>query len=167
MTPVNAVEVAGTRGTVGAAVAFLALTLSRANVESLVFLRHDELGEPPVLFTADSRLAFGTDRVRKNFPKPAAGLPANRKLLATAFHHAAANNDHGYGVLKGWLGSAPPVLYVRNGGAHIKGVAPDFLRADRLCVRCHRSSDPARLVRIGAPAGEWQLPTHYVPCTCV
>lgn len=166
LTPVNAVEVAGTRGTVGAAVAFLALTLSRANVESLVFLRHARLGEAPVMFTADSRLAFGTNRVRTNFPKPAAGLPAHRELLATAFHHAAANNDHGYGVLKGWLGSATPVLYVRNGGAHIKGVAPDFLRADRLCVRCHGSSDPARLVRIGAPAGEWQLPTHYVPCTC-
>ena len=166
LTPVNAVEVAGTRGTVGAAVAFLALTLSRANVESLVFLRHAGLGEAPVLFTADSRLAFGTDRVRANFPKPASGLPTHRRLLATAFHHAAANNDHGYGVLKGWLGSATPVLYVRNGGAHIKGIAPDFLRADRLCVRCHGSSDPARLVRIGAPAGEWQLPTHYVPCTC-
>ena len=166
LTPVNAVEVAGTRGTVGAAVAFLALTLSRANVESLVFLRHAGLGEAPALFTADSRLAFGTDRVRTNFPKPAAGLPAHRKLLATAFHHAAANNDHGYGVLKGWLGSATPVLYVRNGGAHIKGVAPSFLRADRLCVRCHGSSAAGRLVRIGAPAGEWQLPTHYVPCTC-
>jgi hypothetical protein len=166
LTPVNAVEVAGTRGTVGAAVAFLALSLSRANVESLVFLRHAGLGEAPVMFTADSRLAFGTDRVRTDFPKPAAGLPAHRKLLATAFHHAAANNDHGYGVLKSWVGSATPVLYVRNGGAHIKGVAPDFLRADRLCVSCHGSSDPARLVRIGAPADEWQLPTHYVPCTC-
>lgn len=166
LTPVNAVEVAGTRGRVGAAAAFLALTLSRANVESLVFLRHAEPGEAPVLFTADSRLAFGTDRIRTNFPKPSAGLPAHRKLLATAFHHAAANNDHGYGVLKGWLGSATPVLYVRNGGAHIKGVAPDFLRADRLCVRCHGSSDLARLVRIGAPAGEWQLPSHWVPCTC-
>lgn len=166
LTPVNAVEVAGTRGKVGAAVAFLALTLSRANVESLVFLRHDRMDEPPVLFTADSRLAFGTDRVRTNFRKPVAGLPMHRKLLATAFHHAAANNDHGYGVLKSWLGSATPVLYVRNGGAHIKGVAPNFLRSDRLCVRCHGSSDPARLVRIGAPAGEWEIPTHYVPCVC-
>lgn len=166
LTPVNAVEVAGTRGTVGAAVAFLALTLSRANAESLVFLRHAELREPPALFTADSRLAFGTDRVRTDFPKPAAGLSADRKLLATAFHHAASNNNHGYGVLKLWLGSATPVLYIRNGGAHIKAVAPDFLRVDRLCVSCHGSSDPARLVRICAPAGEWQLPTHYVPCTC-
>jgi hypothetical protein len=166
LTPVNAVEVAGTRGTVGSAVAFLALTLSRDNVESLVFLRHAGLSEAPVMFTADSRLAFGTDRVRTDFPKPAAGLPEHDKLLATAFHHAAANNAHGYGVLEGWLGSTTPVLYVRNGGAHIKGVAPDFLRADRLCVRCHGSSDPARLVRIGAPAAEWQLPTHYVPCNC-
>lgn len=166
LTPVNAVEVAGTRGPVGAAVAFLALILSRANAESLVFLRHAETSEPPVIFTADSRLAFGTSSVGTNFPKPLSGLPVDRKLLATAFHHASSSNIHGYGVLKGWLGTAASVLYVRNGGAHVKNIATDFLHSDRMCVCCHRSKDPARLIRICAPAGEWQVPTHYVPCIC-
>lgn len=166
LTPVNAVEVARTKQRAGALRLFLGLTLSRPNVESLVFLKHETDDEPAALFTADSRLAFGSNRPSGDFPKPASGLPTRGPLLATAFHHGSATNDHGYGVLQSWLSGTFDPIYVRNGGDKIGSVAPLFCAAARQCVTCHGDARAPRLAKLEATAGSWLWPAHPIPCTC-
>lgn len=164
LTPVNAVEVKLRPLPVSPTAMFYALALSRPNRECLAYLRHQEGGEPAVLFTGDTRLT-----TRGNaFPPPQAGLPTKRsRLLATAFHHASDHNEQGYGVLKGWLGKKYPPLFVRNGGHGVKRHAASFQRLHRkLCVRCIGSSLPDQHVQLEAFGGLWRMPAFPRRCVC-
>jgi hypothetical protein len=163
LTPVNAIEVRLRPAPVSAKALFYALALSRANRECLAYLRHEEGSEPAVLFTGDSRLTTWG----KAFPKPAAGLPQRRNLLATAMHHASEKNEAAYPILRNWLPGKYPPLFVRNGGHGVKVPAPSYLRVqERLCVRCIGSALPDVAVRVDAYGGRWRMPNHPRWCTC-
>ncbi|MBC9176162.1 MBL fold metallo-hydrolase [Pseudoroseomonas ludipueritiae] len=162
LTPVNAVELVPTGLKPSARAMFFALYLTRANRESLVYLRHQSSGEPAVLFAADSRLKAG----QKPF-KPPAGLPSPDRLLATAPHHGSSSNAAAYQVLKSWLSPHYPPILVQNGGHRVTSSAPEFQAiSDRLCVRCIGSSGPPQLVKVDAPHGTWNVPRPRAACTC-
>jgi len=162
LTPVNAVEILPKRGKVSPRTMFFSLFLSRANRESLVFLRHQTEKEPAVLFTADSRLKVG----RKDFTAPP-GLPTQDRLLSTAPHHGSISNAAAYGVLKGWLGNTYPPALVQNGGHGVRRGAPGFKAvADRQCVCCIGSKASPVLVQFDAPSGVWHVPASPTPCSC-
>lgn len=166
LTPVNSVEVLRINKASSPLLLFLALSLSRANVESLVFLRNETDSDPGVLFTADSRLTFGLSRPGKPFPKPTAGMPLRLPLLVTAMHHGAASNEPGYGVLTSWLGGTNSRLVVRNGGDRIGGIAPSFFMESRFCVWCHKSSRNSQLVKVDSSGGVWNAPINVLQCVC-
>jgi hypothetical protein len=165
LTPVNAVEVAPQPVVLSPLQLFVALTLTRQNVESLVFLRHEAPNEPAALFTADSRLAFGISRPGRSFRQPVSGLPSRSPLLVTAMHHASATNDHGYGVLASWLSPNTHPYFVRNGG-RIHRISQLFLSQQRCCVRCHNSTRKEQLIHISSANGQWQLPAKAKNCIC-
>lgn len=161
LTPVNAVEVRVRLRPVTPKAMFYALSLSRANRESLAYIRHEEDREPAVLFTGDSRLTTWG----KAFPRPQ-GMPLRRNILVTAMHHASSHNEPGYAVLQTWLCRSPALL-VRNGGHRVRSVASGFLSVrDRLCVRCAGSSLRDLAVRVEAFRGRWRMPNHPRPCLC-
>lgn len=164
LVPVNAREVQPSSKPLSITSVFYALALTVANRESLVFYRpEDPDKEPPVLFTADSRLKLR----HTAYPAPA-GLSGRQRLLATAPHHASSNNHQAYAVMKVWLPpTSYPPIFVRNGGWKVSAVAADFRAAvGRQCVRCVPSPDQASLVRFEALAGGWQDLAHPKPCSC-
>ena len=167
LVPVNSVEVLRTSAQPSGEMLAYALKLSQANVESLVFLRNGGHGEPPVLFSADSRLAQGMYSPRPDFPVPSSIASSWEAPIVTALHHGSKSNQHAYDVIAGWFSRSVPI-YVRNGGKHVRhGYAPSFLSATRrTCVRCNGTKNPHRLIRIEAPSGSWQMPVHPVPCSC-
>jgi hypothetical protein len=161
-TPVNAVELVPRRVKVSPRNMFLSLFLTRANRESLVFLRHEADGEPALLFTADSRLKAG----RRPFSLPP-GLPTAGRLLATAPHHGSRSNQAAYKVMASWLGPNNPLILVQNGGHAVRKAAAAFKAvSDHLCVRCIGSPAAPQLVTLNAPNGTWQVPKRHAPCTC-
>lgn len=161
-TPVNAVELVPRRVKVSPRTMFLSLFLTRANRESLVFLRHEAEGEPALLFTADSRLKAG----RRPFSPPP-GLPTAGRLLATAPHHGSKSNEAAYKVMAGWLGPNNSVILVQNGGHSVRNAAAAFEAApDHLCVRCIGSPAAPQLVTLKALNGTWQVPARHAPCAC-
>lgn len=164
LVPVNSQEVRPSGKPVSITSIIYALALTVANRESLVFYRPEEPdGEPPVLFTADSRLKLK----HKAYPVPT-GLPGKQRLLATAPHHASSSNHQAYTVLKSWLSQDfYPPIFVRNGGWRVKDVAPAFRAAvGRQCVCCIPSPDQMSLVRFEALDGNWQDLAHPKPCNC-
>lgn len=167
LEPVNSVEVLRTSAQPSGEMLVYALKLSQANVESLVFLRNGGHGEPPVLFSADSRLAQGMYSPRPDFPVPNSIMSNWEAPIVTAPHHGSKSNQHAYGVISRWFSPRDPI-YVRNGGKHVRhGYAASFLGATRrTCVRCNGLKSPHRLIRIEAPSGSWQMPVHPVPCSC-
>lgn len=164
LVPVNSREVRPSGKPISITSVFYALALTVANRESLVFYRPEEPDEePPVLFTADSRLKLR----HKAYPAPT-GLPGKQRLLATAPHHASSNNHQAYTVMKGWLSqNFYPPIFVRNGGWQVSAAASDFrAAAGRQCVRCIPSPDRMSLVRFEALNGSWQNLAHPKPCNC-
>lgn len=163
LTPVNSVEVARTTQSITPKALFYALSLSRANRESHVYVRHQTIDEPAVLFTADSRLSSR----RRDFPDPLSGSMIRHPVLATAMHHGSDHNGTGYSVLKKWLGNGNPPVLVRNGGYRVRRLAKEFHAIDsRQCVACHGIDSIPILVRIESHNGCWQMPVHPRPCNC-
>lgn len=167
LEPVNSVEVVRTSVQPSGEMLAYALKLSQANVESLVFLRNGGHSEPPVLFSADSRLAHGIYSPCLDFPPPSSIASSWEAPIVTAPHHGSKSNQHAYGVISAWFSGTDPI-FVRNGGRHVRhGYAGSFLNAARrACVRCNGMKNPSRLIRIEAPNGAWQMPVHPVPCSC-
>lgn len=134
LEPVCSVEVRPAPVGVSGIAVFLALRLTRQNVESLVFYRPETEQEPGVMFIADSRLAFGIDRPGPSFslPKPAPARP----LLVTAPHHGSDKNDHAYGVLEKWLSHRRDSLFVRNGGSGNQKLGEFCNQEERRCAQC-------------------------------
>lgn len=164
LVPVNSREVRPSGKPISITTVFYALALTVANRESLVFYRpEDPDKEPPVLFTADSRLKLR----HKAFPAPA-GLPGKQRLLATAPHHASSSNHQAYAVMKGWLSQTSyPPIFVRNGGWRVSTAASEFqAAAGRQCVSCIPRPDQMSLVRFEALHGTWQELAHPKPCSC-
>ncbi|HWH22630.1 MAG TPA: MBL fold metallo-hydrolase, partial [Allosphingosinicella sp.] len=134
LTPANAVEVRPVPAPASSKLLFFSLQLTKANVESLVLVRHQTDSEPCVIFSGDSRFAHGEGKPSGDFPRPD-GLPVSRRPLVTAPHHGSRTNDHGYKVLRDWLNhDAEQALFVRNGGSHVKVVDSYLQMPERLCV---------------------------------
>lgn len=164
LTPVNAIEVTTSNHLINPEMMLMALALSLANRNSLVFLRHATEDDPGVLFTADSPLRTK----EKPFPRPT-GLPkSDKRLLVTAPHHGSKSNTAAYSVLSNWLGSNYPPLFVQNGGRSVKKTADEFKKArDHQCVRCINSPLPPNLVQYKARKNSWNIPSPMSPpCTC-
>lgn len=155
--PLNAVQIAAPPLRPPSSKAlFFALTLSRQNVESLVFQRVETEDEPGVIFCADSRLAFGIGAPGKPFqlPNPA---PARRSLV-TAPHHGSRVNDYAYGVLQKWL--SEELLVIRNGGMHKQSLGEYRNCSERRCVACPQCPAPfgRQVVHVGSTSPDWKWP---------
>lgn len=159
LEPVCAVELLRPPPRVPDDALFLALALSRQNVESLVFSRMETDKEPSVLFVGDSRLSFGISSPQKDF-----GLPPNspkRQIIATAAHHGSRVNDNAYHVINQWTSSTTkPPIYVRNGGMRGQSLH-DFknqkLQRCAFCTQCP-GCDKAQRVVFGTVGNEWSWP---------
>jgi hypothetical protein len=163
LEPVCAVEVRPKFGSSPSPVAlFLALRLSRQNVESLVFYRPENNDEPAVLFLGDSRLAFGINKPTSAFALP--NPRPTRNVLVTAPHHGSEVNDHAYKVMGNWLKLELP-LYVRNGGqaGQKLGQYCQMERRCAQCVQCH-GLNWRQTVEVRAQNGSWHWPPQANPC---
>lgn len=164
LEPVCAVELRRPPSAVSDEVLFYCLSLSRQNVESLVFLRRETDGEPGVLFVGDSRLCFGIDKPVADFP---IRLQApKRQLLVTAPHHGSRVNDEAYRIVEDWLGAvAQKPIYVRNGG-HWKQTVDGFRRqAYRRCAQCRlcTTGKLRRRIVVNSKRGDWTLSRRDAP----
>lgn len=164
LTPVNAVEVIPLPARISAVDFFLALSLSKANRECLMFLRHQQDSEPAVLFSGDSRLTT----LGRSFPAPAAGMPTTNTMAVTAMHHASDHNQAGYPILASWLGQTPDPIFIRNGGHGVKRAASGFLTAkQRLCVGCiPMTPGQPQIIRLRSVGADWVMPSNAPQCTC-
>jgi len=137
---------------------FYSLQLSRYNVESLVFMRPQSNEEPGVLFTGDSRLAFGEYKPTGNFKKPP--YIGNGIHIVTAPHHGSRVNDNAYDVIDSW---ALKSFFVRNGGHHRSTLGVYNGKPDRICAYCRQHGQGRRLVRIGSHKGHWDFSNCSTP----
>ncbi len=165
LEPCNSVEVRANATPPTNVELFLALRLSRQNVESLVFYRPETETEPGVLFLGDSRLAHGMEKPdpSRQFPPPP--IKPQRKVVVTAPHHGSQNNDYAYTVLTAWLGSDQQ-YYIRNGGqtgqtlGHYKKL-PD--RRCAQCVQCH-GKGWRQCVVLSTNGHNWAWPPNNSVC---
>ena len=163
LEPVSSVELRRPPSRVSDIVLFLSLYLSRQNVESLVFYRPETAEEPGVLFTGDSRLAFGIGSPGQPFPMPTT-VP-RRQIIGTAPHHGSRVNDVVYGIIGSWIGQGNNAFYIRNGG-HWKQSLGDYLKQPyRACVKCKGRHPKPRRVSVKSVGGVWK--TARLPkCVC-
>lgn len=160
LEPVNARELVRPQP-VSALASLAALTLTRENVESLVFYHPETPQRPGVLFLADSRLAFGVSRPKSPFPMTFE--TPQRPIIATAPHHGSHRNDFAYGVLSGPGGWAPAgVSFLRNGGRSNQRLSSFLAQQNRSCAFCPQHSVGARLVRVNDTGNNWQWSSSRV-----
>ncbi|MBC7104127.1 MAG: hypothetical protein H5U22_26515 [Rhizobium sp.] len=163
LKPICSVELSRPPVNPSSDVVFLALALSRQNVESLVFYRVENSREPGVLFLGDSRLSFGLASPKKDFEMPA--VSPVRQIIATAAHHGSQVNDHAYEVINQWASGSP--LYIRNGGEHNQTLHEFHRQAFRRCAVCRECAGrrTSRRVVVGSVGNEWSWPPlDGAPC---
>jgi hypothetical protein len=164
LEPVCAVELDRPPPGVSDLVLFLCLSLTKQNVESLVFHRVETDIEPGVMFLGDSRLSFGIDGPKEHFPKPRGTL--QREMLVTAPHHGSRVNDVAYSIVDEWFGgNGVSPIYVRNGGHHKMKIGAFLDQPNRCCAQCRicSTSKLARAISLTSRRGRWHWPTKRVP----
>jgi len=136
LVPVNAVELKGPPPEPVSNIAlFYSLTLSRQNVESLIFYRPEAKVEPGVLFLGDSRLAYGISKPSRDFPISI--KPPNRSIIITSPHHGSRVNDHAYKVIDKWIpNDSEEPYYIRNGGQTGQKLRNYLKQSKRRCAQC-------------------------------
>jgi hypothetical protein len=108
---------------------FALLHLTTINRQSLVF-RYDTSGSPSILFTADSDLAFVTDKIR---------LP--KDSIVTAPHHGASDNDGAYSRIAG-----ENLIYVRSDQSQAKRPGDAYVgQKIRYCTICRNLNRKKRV----------------------
>lgn len=107
-----------------------ALSLTRINKESLVFMYSDE-GSPNVLFTADSNLSF-----TKNI------INLNEYSIVTAPHHGSDTNKKAYSKISG-----NNIYYVRSDRSQTKRPCAEYLlQTNRFCTICRNKGPKQKVV---------------------
>ena len=149
--------------------AFLAqLYLSKQNVESLVFYRPETEEEPGVLFTGDSRLAFGESTPRKPFLMPE--TDPQRAILVTAPHHGSKTNDYAYNIIEGWVKNGQrDVIYIRNGGDKRHPGKVYKKKINRFCVLCPQTPNNSwnKYIHFSTINNNWDMnPKYGIKCSC-
>lgn len=165
LEPVSSVEICGPKKEIDDRQLFLSLRLSKQNVESLVFYRPEYNNEPAVLFMADSRLAFETNKPKCYFNMPRAKPEGD--ILITAPHHGSPNNDEAYTVIENWISDPNRLIVVRNGNP--KKIPDKFFKQHkRLCAYCKNcfSNPQPRCIEIcSCVCGSWIWPL-FPACPC-
>lgn len=134
------------------------LSLTQANRESLVFYAPERDGKvPPVLFTADSDLAFGLSKVRRPTMSP----------IVTAPHHGSDANAKAYKEVNAWLGTDLIPIWVRSDMRSRTRPGVEYKKQiHRLCTICNRAKAPKTAVKLDATSGKWQIKGNIGWCTC-
>jgi hypothetical protein len=108
---------------------FALLYLTTINRQSLVF-RYDHNQTPSILFTADSDLAFVTDRIH-----------LRKGSIVTAPHHGAGDNDSAYLKIAG-----EQLIYVRSDQSQARRPGEGYLRQKvRYCTICRNINRKKRV----------------------
>ncbi|MEQ9145446.1 MAG: hypothetical protein RLO08_13925 [Parvibaculaceae bacterium] len=165
LEPLSAVEITKPPRGLSDTVFFFCLSLSRQNVESLVFHRPETPAEPSAVFLGDSRLSFGIDAPGAWFPMPKS-VPSHA-VLVTAPHHGSRVNDVAYQIVRSWLSpSGRDALYVRNGGHHKQKLDAFLKERHRCCAQCRQCSSGRRLsrtIKLSSRGPKWTWPAPRMP----
>lgn len=166
LVPLNSVEVLAPGPAHDAKQLFFSLKLSKQNVESLIFQKIETSNEPSVIFTGDSRFAFGVEKPTKDFDDHLVKFES--PCLYTAAHHGSRNNDRSYEVLEKWMGTQlfEQSICVRNGGLHNQKVSKFLTISNRVCANCYQCIGGKRRQKVVIQTFEnqWIWPPVHSKC---